>query len=38
MRAAVVAAGLTIDEWYLRSPLPDIEAASDRLYILAHRG
>lgn len=38
MRAAVVAAGLTIDEWYLRSPLPDIEAATDRLYILARQG
>lgn len=37
LRAAVTAAGLTIDEWYIRSPLPEIEADTSRLYLLARR-
>ncbi|MGH3588702.1 MAG: class I SAM-dependent DNA methyltransferase, partial [Pseudonocardia sp.] len=34
---AVTAAGLVDVEWYLRSPLPDVETPTDRLYVLAHR-
>ena len=34
--AAVAAAGLTVEEWYVRSPLPD-EAQTVRLYLLARR-
>jgi len=34
---AVTAAGLVDLEWYLRSPLPGVEAATDRLYVLARR-
>ncbi|WP_232668547.1 DUF480 domain-containing protein [Pseudonocardia sp. TRM90224] len=34
---AVTAAGLVDVEWYLRSPLPDVEAATDRFYVLARR-
>jgi uncharacterized protein YceH (UPF0502 family) len=34
---AVTAAGLVDVEWYLRSPLPDVEVATDRLYVLARR-
>lgn len=37
MRAAVASAGLTIDEWYIRSPLPEVEVDTDRLYVLARR-
>lgn len=37
VRAAITAAGLTIDEWYVRSPLADVEAATDRLYVVARR-
>ena len=33
----VKAAGLVDVEWYLRSPLPDVEAPTDRLYVLARR-
>jgi len=32
--AAVAAAGLEVDEWYVRGPLPD-EAQTERLYLLA---
>lgn len=35
--AAAAAAGLEVDEWYLRSSLPD-EAQTRRLYLLARRG
>jgi len=34
---AVTAAGLVDIEWYLRSPLPDVETPTDRLYVLARR-
>jgi uncharacterized protein YceH (UPF0502 family) len=34
---AVTAAGLVDVEWYMRSPLPDVEAATDRLYVVARR-
>ncbi|WP_028927605.1 DUF480 domain-containing protein [Pseudonocardia acaciae] len=34
---AVTAAGLVDVEWYLRSPLPDVEVATDRLYVVARR-
>jgi uncharacterized protein YceH (UPF0502 family)/SAM-dependent methyltransferase len=34
---AVGAAGLVDIEWYLRSPLPDVETPTDRLYVLARR-
>lgn len=37
MVAVVTAAGLVDVEWYLRSPLPDVEAPTDRLYVLARR-
>ncbi len=37
LRAAVTAAGFTIVEWYLRAPLDEVEAPSERLYILARR-
>src|SRR5207249_332970 len=33
----VTAAGMVDVEWYLRSPLPDVEAPTDRLYVLARR-
>lgn len=35
--AAVAAAGLVVDEWYVRSPVPE-EAQTERLYLLAHAG
>jgi uncharacterized protein YceH (UPF0502 family)/SAM-dependent methyltransferase len=35
--AAVTAAGLVDVEWYLRSPLPDVETPTERLYVLARR-
>lgn len=35
--AAVAAAGLVDVEWYRRSPLPGVEAETERLYVLAHR-
>ena len=34
--AAVAAAGLTVEEWYVRSPLPH-EVQTERLYLLARR-
>jgi uncharacterized protein YceH (UPF0502 family) len=34
--AAVTEAGLVVDEWYVRSPVPT-EAQTERLYVLAHR-
>jgi uncharacterized protein YceH (UPF0502 family) len=34
---AVTAAGLVDVEWYLRSPLPDVEVTTDRLYVVARR-
>lgn len=34
---AVTAAGLVEVEWYLRSPLPDVETPTDRLYVIARR-
>jgi uncharacterized protein YceH (UPF0502 family) len=37
VRDAVTAAGLVDVEWYLRSPLPDVETPTDRLYVLARR-
>lgn len=35
--AAVAGAGLVDVEWYLRSPLPDVEADTERLYVVARR-
>lgn len=35
--AAVTAAGLEVSEWYVRSPLPDIETETSRLYVLARK-
>jgi hypothetical protein len=35
--AAVTAAGLVDVEWYLRSPLPDVETPTERLYVVARR-
>ena len=35
--AAVSAAGLEISEWYVRSPIPDVESETSRLYVLARR-
>lgn len=35
--AAVTSAGLEVVEWYVRSPLPDIESPTSRLYVLARR-
>ena len=35
--AAVRGAGLTDLEWYLRSPLPEVEVETERLYVLARR-
>jgi uncharacterized protein YceH (UPF0502 family) len=35
--AAVTAAGLVDVEWYLRAPYPGVEAATERLYVLARR-
>lgn len=34
---AVTAAGLVDVEWYLRSPLPDVESPTERLYVVARR-
>jgi uncharacterized protein YceH (UPF0502 family) len=34
---AVAGAGLVDVEWYLRSPLPDVEVATERLYVVARR-
>lgn len=34
---AVTAAGLVDVEWYLRSPLPDVETPTERLYVVARR-
>jgi len=35
--AAVRGAGLADLEWYLRSPLPEVEVETERLYVLARR-
>ncbi|MHB1008317.1 MAG: DUF480 domain-containing protein [Propionibacteriaceae bacterium] len=35
--SAVTGAGLEISEWYVRSPLPDIESPTSRLYVLARK-
>lgn len=35
--AAVHAAGLVDVEWYVRGPYPEVEAATDRLYVLARK-
>ena len=35
--AAVTAAGLEVSEWYVRSPIPDIESETSRLYVLARK-
>jgi uncharacterized protein len=37
VRDAVRTAGLEIAEWYVRSPLPDVEPPTSRLYVLARR-
>jgi uncharacterized protein YceH (UPF0502 family)/SAM-dependent methyltransferase len=37
VRAAVIAAGLEIAEWYVRSPLPEIESDTTRLYVVARK-
>jgi hypothetical protein len=37
VRAAVTAAGLELAEWYVRSPLPGVEAETTRLYVVARR-
>jgi hypothetical protein len=34
---AVTGAGLVDIEWYLRSPLPEVETPTDRLYVVARR-
>lgn len=33
--AAIAAAGLTVQEWYVRGPVADVEVATDRLYVVA---
>jgi len=35
--AAVAAAGLEVSEWYVRSPNPEIESETSRLYVLARK-
>jgi len=35
--AAVTAAGLEVSEWYVRSPIPDIESETSRLYVVARK-
>ncbi len=35
--AAVTAAGLEVDEWYVRSPIPEVESETSRLYVLARK-
>jgi hypothetical protein len=35
--AAVRAAGLEDSEWYVRSPLPDVESETSRLYVVARK-
>ena len=35
--AAVTAAGLEVSEWYVRSPVPDVESETSRLYVLARK-
>jgi uncharacterized protein YceH (UPF0502 family)/SAM-dependent methyltransferase len=35
--AAVTAAGLEVSEWYVRSPIPEVESETSRLYVLARR-
>lgn len=37
VRDAVTSAGLMIDEWYIRGPLAEVEAETQRLYVLAHK-
>jgi uncharacterized protein YceH (UPF0502 family) len=35
--AAVAAAGLEVSEWYVRSPVPDVESETSRLYVVARK-
>jgi len=35
--AAVTAAGLEVSEWYVRSPIPEVESETSRLYVLARK-
>ena len=35
--AAVTAAGLEVSEWYVRSPIPDVESETSRLYVVARK-
>jgi len=35
--AAVTASGLEVSEWYVRSPIPDVEADTARLYVVARK-
>ena len=35
--AATAAAGLEVSEWYVRSPNPEIESETSRLYVLARK-
>jgi uncharacterized protein YceH (UPF0502 family) len=35
--AAVATAGLEVSEWYVRSPIPDVESETSRLYVVAHK-
>jgi hypothetical protein len=35
--SAVTGADLEISEWYVRSPLPDIESPTSRLYVVARK-
>lgn len=37
VREAVTAAGLVIEEWYVRGPLAGVELETERLYVLARR-
>ncbi len=37
VRAAVTAAGLETVEWYVRSPLPEVESETTRLYVVARK-
>lgn len=37
VRAAVIAAGLELTEWYVRGPLAQVEADTTRLYVVARR-
>jgi SAM-dependent methyltransferase len=35
--AAVTGAGLEVSEWYVRSPIPEVESETSRLYVLARK-